>query len=85
MMFCLIDASILLLYNDEKGDEVENAKQEVRNVNSLVKCTNMLDKVNSKIAEQMFECVEEQKIVTKLRDALDAIQLEITILEIAAQ
>lgn len=41
-----------------------------------MKCTNMLDKVNSKIAKQMFECVE---------DALDAIQLEITGLEIASQ
>ncbi|KAG5598309.1 hypothetical protein H5410_029679 [Solanum commersonii] len=33
----------------------------------------------------MFECVEEQKIITKLRDALDAIQLEITVLEISSQ
>ncbi|KAG5574858.1 hypothetical protein H5410_054992 [Solanum commersonii] len=68
-----------------RGDEVENAKQEARNVNSLMECTDMLDKVNSKIAEQMFECVEEQKIITKLRDALDTIQLEITVLEIATQ
>ncbi|KAG5611905.1 hypothetical protein H5410_023186 [Solanum commersonii] len=27
-----------------KDDEVENAKQEERNVNSLMECTNMLDK-----------------------------------------
>ena len=45
----------------------------------------MLDKINSKIAKQMFECVEEQKITMKLWYALDAIQLEITVLEIAAQ
>uniref|UniRef100_M1DTG0 Uncharacterized protein n=1 Tax=Solanum tuberosum TaxID=4113 RepID=M1DTG0_SOLTU len=70
---------------DVRGDEVENAKQEAHNVNSLMKCTDMLDKVNSKITEQMFECVEEQKIITKLRDAFDAIQLEITVLEIATQ
>uniref|UniRef100_M1DH78 Uncharacterized protein n=1 Tax=Solanum tuberosum TaxID=4113 RepID=M1DH78_SOLTU len=68
-----------------RGDEVENAKQEARNVNSLMECTDMLDKVSSKIAEQMLECVEEQKIITKLRDALGAIQLEITVLEISAQ
>ncbi|KAG5591480.1 hypothetical protein H5410_041994 [Solanum commersonii] len=60
-----------------RGDEVENAKQDACNVNSLMECTDMLDKVNSKIFEQMFECVERQKIITKLRDAFDAIQLEI--------
>ncbi|KAK4713563.1 hypothetical protein R3W88_019470 [Solanum pinnatisectum] len=49
-----------------RGAEVENAKQEACNVNSLMDCTDMLDKVNSKIAEQMFECVEEKKIITKL-------------------
>lgn len=33
-----------------RGDEVENAKQV-----SLMECTNMLDKVNSKITGQIFE------------------------------
>ncbi|KAG5580112.1 hypothetical protein H5410_050739, partial [Solanum commersonii] len=46
-----------------RGDEVENAKQEARNVNLLMECTDMLDKVNSKIVEKMFECVEEQKTI----------------------
>ncbi|KAG5617790.1 hypothetical protein H5410_017614 [Solanum commersonii] len=27
-----------------RGDEVENAKQDARNVNSLMECTDMLDK-----------------------------------------
>ena len=39
-----------------RGDEAENAKQEARNVNSFMECTDMLDKVNSKIIEQIFEC-----------------------------
>ncbi|KAG5617798.1 hypothetical protein H5410_017622 [Solanum commersonii] len=56
-----------------RGDEVENAKQDARNVNSLMECTDMLDKVNSKIVEQIFECLEEQKIITG--DGLDTIQL----------
>ncbi|KAG5619955.1 hypothetical protein H5410_005173, partial [Solanum commersonii] len=64
---------------DIEGDELENAKQEARNVNSLMECTNMLEKVNSKIIEQIFECGEEQSNIMKLLDKLDAIQLEITV------
>ncbi|KAG5609988.1 hypothetical protein H5410_021269 [Solanum commersonii] len=54
-----------------------------------MECTNMLDKVNSIITEQTFECVEEHKKTKKFLDELDAIQLEITVLakleEIGAQ
>ncbi|KAG5620135.1 hypothetical protein H5410_005353 [Solanum commersonii] len=57
-----------------RGDEVENAKQV-----SLMECTDMLDKVNSKITKQLFECVEEHKKFMKLLGKLDAIQLKITI------
>ncbi|KAG5614761.1 hypothetical protein H5410_014585 [Solanum commersonii] len=42
-----------------------------------MECTDMLDKVNSKITEQIFECAEEHKKFIKLLDKLDAIQLEI--------
>ncbi|KAK4724042.1 hypothetical protein R3W88_026821 [Solanum pinnatisectum] len=62
-----------------RGDEMENAKQEARNVSSLMECTDMLDKVNLKITEQIFECAEEQSKIMKLQDKLDAIQLEITV------
>lgn len=59
------------------GDEVENAKQESCNVNTLMEHTNMLDKINSKIIEQIFECVEGKQSTIKLDDALDAIQLKL--------
>ncbi|KAG5595324.1 hypothetical protein H5410_036556 [Solanum commersonii] len=61
------------------GDEVEKAKQEARNVNSLMECTDMLDKVNLKITEQTFEYVQEQSKILKLLDKVDAIPLEITV------
>ncbi|KAG5615147.1 hypothetical protein H5410_014971 [Solanum commersonii] len=61
------------------GNEVENAKQEAHNVNSLMECTNLLDKFNSKITKQTFEYVEQQSKILKLLDKLDAIQLEITV------
>ncbi|KAG5571845.1 hypothetical protein H5410_061611 [Solanum commersonii] len=38
---------------------VTDAKQEAHNMNSFMECTDILDKVNSKITEQTFECVEE--------------------------
>ncbi|KAG5581165.1 hypothetical protein H5410_051792, partial [Solanum commersonii] len=72
-----------------RGDEAENEKQEAHNVNSLMECTDMLDKVNSKNTEQLFECTKEHKKLMKLLDELDTIQFEITILakleEIEAQ
>ena len=43
------------------GDEVENVKQVTHNVNPFIRSTDMLDKVNSKITEQTFECVEDRK------------------------
>ncbi|KAG5615125.1 hypothetical protein H5410_014949 [Solanum commersonii] len=65
-------------------DNVENAKQV-----SLMECTNLLDKVNSKITEQIFECTEGHKAIMKFLYELDGIQLEITTLveleEIATQ
>ncbi|KAG5611610.1 hypothetical protein H5410_022891 [Solanum commersonii] len=74
-------------YNDSsvicdvgRGDEAKNAKQESCNVNSLMECMDMLDKANSKITKQLFECTEEHKEIMKLLDKLDAIQLEIAVL-----
>ncbi|KAG5587012.1 hypothetical protein H5410_047446 [Solanum commersonii] len=62
------------------GDEVESEKQEERHVNSFMECTDMLDKVNLKITEQTFECMEEHTNFMKLLDKLDDIQLEIIVL-----
>ncbi|KAG5610613.1 hypothetical protein H5410_021894 [Solanum commersonii] len=76
---CSSDGSI----KHSRGDEAENAKQEA------LECTYMLDKVNSKIAEQIFECTEGHKAIIKFMYELNAIQLEITALaeleEIVAQ
>ncbi|KAG5606270.1 hypothetical protein H5410_027762 [Solanum commersonii] len=61
------------------GYEGEKEKQEAHNVNSLMECTDMLDKVNSKIIEQILECGEEKSKIMKLLDHLDASQREITV------
>ncbi|KAG5572167.1 hypothetical protein H5410_061933 [Solanum commersonii] len=44
-----------------RSDEAENARQEARNMNSLMECMDTLDKGNSTITEQIFECREEHK------------------------
>ncbi|KAG5571858.1 hypothetical protein H5410_061624 [Solanum commersonii] len=63
-----------------RSDEVENPKQEACDVNSLMECMDMLDKVNSKITEQLFKCIEGRKEIMKLLDKLDVIQVEIAVL-----
>uniref|UniRef100_M1DKI1 Uncharacterized protein n=1 Tax=Solanum tuberosum TaxID=4113 RepID=M1DKI1_SOLTU len=64
----------------KRGNKVEYAKQEAFHVNSLMEYTDMLDKVISKITEQLFECTNGHKEIMKLLDKLDAIQLEIAVL-----
>ncbi|KAG5611538.1 hypothetical protein H5410_022819 [Solanum commersonii] len=59
----LVDECLLC---DICGHEVENAKQEVRNVNSLMECTDMLEKLIQKSLNKCLNVWKSKKIITKL-------------------